>query len=48
MFINDRKTELIQLRVTNRQKEIIKQLAQNEKLSITKYLFSLIEEDYNM
>ena len=46
MFIEDKKDKLIQLRVTSKQKDIIKKLASEEGLTITRYIFSLIDKEY--
>ena len=46
MFITDKKDELIQLRVTKDQKKSIKELADKNKMTMTQYIFSLLEKEY--
>lgn len=46
MFDNEKKDYLIQLRVNKQQKETIKYLADQENKTVTKYIFSLLEEDF--
>lgn len=46
MFSINKKDYLIQLRVNKQQKDIIKELADKEGLTMTKYIFSLLEKDY--
>lgn len=46
MFNDNKKDYLIQLRVSKQQKETIKYLADKEGLTMTKYIFSLLEKDY--
>ena len=46
MFITNKKDELIQLRVTKDQKKIIKELADKNKMTMTQYIFSLLEKEY--
>lgn len=46
MFSNSKKDNLIQLRVTKEQKKIIKQLADKEQMTMTQYIFSLLDKEY--
>ena len=46
MFSTNKKDELIQLRVTKDQKKIIKELSDKNKMTMTQYIFSLLEKEY--
>lgn len=46
MFCNNKKDDLIQLRVSKEQKNIIKELANKEKMTMTQYIFSLLDKEY--
>ena len=46
MFNNNKKDSLIQLRVTKDQKKIIKELADKKDMTMTQYIFSLLDKEY--
>ena len=45
MFSNSKKDNLIQIRVTKAQKDIIQELSLKKGMSMTRFIFSLIEQE---
>ena len=45
MFSDNKKDNLIQIRVTKAQKDIIQELSLEKGMSMTRFIFSLIEQE---